>query len=123
MTTPPDSAPTQATDVSRRTWMAAERTWLAWWRTGLGTTALAIAVGRLLPGLTKHAQWPYRALGIGYGVLAVVLLVLGAFRQQRIAQALRREDYAELSLPLVMWLTAAGVALSTLTLFVIVLAL
>ena len=33
-------------DQERRTSMAAERTWLAWWRTALGATAGALAVGR-----------------------------------------------------------------------------
>jgi len=36
-------------DQERRTSMAAERTWLAWWRTALGATAGALAVGRFAP--------------------------------------------------------------------------
>ena len=112
-----------ATDVSRRTWLAAERTWLAWWRTGLATGALAIAVGRLIPGLTGGARWPFRLLGLGYGVLAVVVLVVGAVRQARMAETLRRGGHDELSSPLVMWLSAAAVALSTATLAVIAVAL
>src|SRR5215203_1054258 len=31
--------------------MAAQRTWLAWWRTALGATAGALAVGRFAPQL------------------------------------------------------------------------
>jgi inner membrane protein YidH len=111
------------TDVPRRTWLAAERTWLAWWRTGLGAGAVAIAVGRLLPGLAGGARWPYRVLGLGYGVLAVAILVVGAARQQHVARALRHDDYDELSTSLVMWLTAAAVALSTVTLAVLVVSL
>ena len=103
--------------------LAAERTWLAWWRTGLGAAAVAIAVGRVLPGLTSGTRWPFRALGIGYGVLAVVVLATGAVRQQRAAKALRRGGYDELSTPLVLWLTAAAVALSVATLAVVVVAL
>ena len=53
-----------------------------------------------------------RLLGIGYGMLAVAILVVGAVRQQRAASALRRRSYAELSSALVIWLTAAAVALS-----------
>ena len=112
-----------APEASRRTWLAAERTWLAWWRTGLGAAALAVAVGRVLPGLAGGARWPFRALGLGYGVLAVTVLVVGALRQQRVAEALRRGGYAELSTPLVMWLTAAAVALSIVTLAIVVVAL
>lgn len=115
--------PSGTSDPERRTWLAAERTWLAWWRTGLGAAAVAIAVGRVLPGLTGGSQWPFRALGLGYGVLAVAVLVLGAVRQQRVADALRRGGYDELSTPLVMWLTAGAVALSVATLALILVAL
>jgi putative membrane protein len=102
-------------DVSRRTWLAAERTWLAWWRTGLGTAALAVAVGRIVPGLAGGVRWPYRLLGIGYGLLAVAVLILGAVRQQRAGDALRRGGLNELSSLLVVGLTAVAVALSTAT--------
>ena len=107
-----DVPPAQADDVTRRTWLAAERTWLAWWRTGLGAAAVAIAIGRLLPIVAHGARWPFRVIGIGYGVLAVVALIAGAIRQRRTADALRRGSYEALSSPLVMWLTAAAVLLS-----------
>lgn len=111
------------TDVTRRTWLAAERTWLAWWRTGVGVAAVAIAVGRLLPGLASGAQWPYRLLGLGYAALAVAILVIGAVRQRQSSEALRRGDYEPLSPPLVMWLTAAAVALAVATMVLVVIAL
>jgi putative membrane protein len=111
---PGDAEPVAAeeTDVTRRTWLAAERTWLAWWRTGIAVGAVAIAVGRGVPLITKGAGWPFRLLGIAYGLLAVAVLVIGAFRQQRTAEALRRGSYEELSSPLVMWLTAAAIAIA-----------
>jgi len=99
-------------DASRRTWLAAERTWLAWWRTGIAAAALAIAVGRIVPAVTHGARWPFRVVGIGYGLLAVAALVIGALRQRTTADSLRRGSYAELSTPVVMWLTAAAVMLS-----------
>jgi putative membrane protein len=117
--TAPNPDPSDA-DVSRRTWLAAERTWLAWWRTGLGAAALAIGVGRIVPGLTGGARWPYRLLGLGYGLLAVAVLVLGAGRQQRAAKALRRGGFEPLSSPLVVGLTAVAVALSTATIGLLV---
>ena len=107
-----DAGSPDATDVSRRTWLAAERTWLAWWRTGVGAAALAIAVGRLVPAVTHGSRWPFIVVGLGYGVLAVAILVTGALRQQRTADALRRGDYSELSSALVLWFTAAAVVLS-----------
>ena len=112
----PDGTHGSDTDASRRTWLAAERTWLAWLRTGLGAAAVAIAVGRVLPTVTSGAKWPFRLLGLGYAAVAVAVLVLGGVRQRRGAEALRRGGYAELSSPMVMWLTAAAVVLATGTL-------
>ncbi len=109
-------------DASRRTWLAAERTWLAWWRTGLGATAVAVGVGRILPGFAGGAHWPLKVLGLGYGALAVAILVIGALRQTRVAAALQRGSYDELSGPLVMWLTAAGVILALATIAVVAVA-
>ena len=124
MTPSPERDPSEppAADASRRTWLAAERTWLAWWRTGVGASAVAVAVGRLLPGLTKSPRLPFRLLGLGYAALAVGVLV-GAVRQQRTAEALRRGEDARLSSSLVMWLTAAAVAVAMGTLVVVVVAL
>jgi len=102
----------QTSDVTRRTWLAAERTWLAWWRTGIGASAVAIGVGRIVPELTHGARWPFRVLGVAYGVIAVAVLVLGGVRQQRTADALRRGSYNELSSSLVLYLTAAAVVVS-----------
>lgn len=112
---PPDTDPApgpQNSDVTRRTWLAAERTWLAWWRTGIGASAVAIGVGRIVPELTHGATWPWRVLGIAYGLIAVAVLVIGAIRQQRTHDALRRGSYSELSSPTVLYLTAAAVILS-----------
>lgn len=117
-----DAGDPELADVKRRTWLAAERTWLAWWRTGLGAAAVSIGVGRLLPGLTGGARWPLKVLGLGYGLVAIAVLVIGAMRQKQVASALRRGSYEELSTPLVMWLTAAAVALSLATLVVIAVA-
>jgi putative membrane protein len=111
---PPEAEPAtpQNSDVTRRTWLAAERTWLAWWRTGIGASAVAIGVGRIVPELTHGTRWPFQALGIAYGLIAVAVLILGGVRQQRTADALRSGSYSELSSPLVMWLTAAAVVVS-----------
>jgi len=105
--------------VTRRTWLAAERTWLAWWRTGIATGGIALAVGRLLPNVVSGARWPYRVLGLGYGLLSIVLLVIGAQRQRRASEALRRGEFEELQTPLVSWLTAAGIALAVGTLLTV----
>jgi len=106
-------------DASRRTSLAAERTWLAWWRTGIGATAVALAVGRILPDVSSGAHWSLRLLGIGYGILAVAVLLIGAARQNRMAAALRRGDYDEISSATVIWLTVAAVLLGLVTLAVV----
>jgi uncharacterized membrane protein YidH (DUF202 family) len=76
-------------DQTRRTSMAVERTWLAWWRTALGASAGALAVGRFAPELLDVAAWPYILLGCGYASLAVGLLIVGAQRQRKLEHALR----------------------------------
>jgi putative membrane protein len=119
----PDAGETDLADVKRRTWLAAERTWLAWWRTGLGASAVAIGVGRVLPGFAGGARWPLKALGLGYATLAIAVLVIGGIRQSRVAAALREGRYDHLSSPIVAALTMAAVALAVVTLAVIAVAL
>jgi uncharacterized membrane protein YidH (DUF202 family) len=111
-----------AADPSRRTWLAAERTWLAWWRTGLGASAVAIGVGRLLPRITGGSHLPLQLLGLAYAILAIAILTFGAIRQAHVARALRRGSYDELSSPLVLSLTAAAIALALATLVLIAVA-
>jgi hypothetical protein len=71
--------------------------------------AVALAVGRLLPAVTHGARWPFRLLGIGYALLSVAILVVGATRQQRASAALRRGGFSELTSSLVAWLTSLAV--------------
>lgn len=122
MSSEPDAADAELGDASRRTWLAAERTWLAWWRTGLGATAVAVGVGRILPGFAGGERWPLKLLGLGYGALAVAILLIGGVRQVRVAAALRRGGYDQLSSPLVIWLTAAAVLLAIATIVVVAVA-
>jgi uncharacterized membrane protein YidH (DUF202 family) len=96
------------TEVGRRTWLASERTWLAWWRTGLGSAAVAVGVGRLVPGLSNGSAWPLELLGIGYAGLAIATLVTGAVRERRVSAVLSRRGYHRLPSPLVAWLTIAA---------------
>src|SRR5690349_6191684 len=88
--------PTSPSDLNqeRNTAMAAERTWLAWWRTALGATAGALAVGRFAPKLLDVAPWPYILLGCGYASLAVALALVGAQRQRALEHALRTGGHA-----------------------------
>ena len=111
-----DSAP-------RRTWLAAERTYLAWLRTGLWALGIALAVGRLLPALIDAEHVAFGLLGVGYGVLAVFLLVMAAYRAQRVRAALA----AQRPLPPDTWaiwvLTAASLVLAVGTIALVVVAI
>jgi len=111
-----DSAP-------RRTWLAAERTYLAWLRTGLGALGISLAVGRLLPALIDAEHVAFGLLGIGYGALGVLLLVVSAYRTQRVRAALA----AQRPLPTDAWtiwvFTAVGFVLAVGTIALIVVAI
>jgi len=113
----PPAAPTSPSDLDqmRRTSMAAERTWLAWWRTSLGATAGALAVGRFAPELLEVAAWPYILLGCGFAALAVGLLLVGAQRQRELEHALRTGGHVPLRFRTVGLFTVGGVALAVMT--------
>jgi putative membrane protein len=117
---PPAAAPALAPDVAQRTSMAAERTWLAWWRTALGATAGALAVGRVAPQVLDTATWPYVALGVGYAVLAVGLLLAGAHRQRVLGRAVVRNEHDPLRFGLVMLFTVAGIVLALATIVLVI---
>jgi putative membrane protein len=126
MTEPPDPEPTDYTpappelEQARRTSMAAERTWLAWWRTALGATAGALAVGRFAPKLLDVAALPYVLLGCGYAALAIGLSIVGARRQRELERALRTGDHAPLPFRTVALFTVGGIALSLLTVVLVI---
>jgi putative membrane protein len=100
--------------------MAAERTWLAWWRTALGATAGALAVGRFAPKRLGVAPWPYILLGCGYASLAVGLSIVGAQRQRELEHALRTGGRVPLRFRTVALFTVGGVALAVLTIVLVI---
>jgi putative membrane protein len=117
---PPVARTPTELDQARRTSMAAERTWLAWWRTALGATAGALAVGRFAPKLLDVAPWPYILLGCGYAALAVGLAIVGAQRQRQLEHALRTGGDAPLKFRTVALFTIGGVALALLTVVLVI---
>jgi uncharacterized membrane protein YidH (DUF202 family) len=106
-------------DTALNVGMAAERTWLAWWRTALVATAGALGVGRLAPRLLHAAPAPYIALGCGYALLAVALLVVGLRRHRALGQAIDRREPAPLAATTVTLFTLGGVVLATVTTVVV----
>lgn len=107
-------------DTALNVGMAAERTWLAWWRTALVATAGALGVGRLAPRLLHAAPVPYVALGCGYALLAVGLLVVGSRRHRALGRAIERGEPAPLAATTVTIFTIGGVVLATVTTVVVV---
>jgi putative membrane protein len=76
-------------DASRRTWLASERTVLAWLRTGLTATAVALAVGKVVPDLRDSgAEWPFVVLGAGYALLGVGIVAYGLQRGREVDRAI-----------------------------------
>jgi putative membrane protein len=100
--------------------MAAERTWLAWWRTALGATAGALAVGRFAPNLLNVAAWPYILLSCGYASLALGLLIVGARRQRDLEHALRTGGHMPLRFRTVGLFTVGGIALVVVTIVLVI---
>ena len=69
-------------DATRRTRLALERTYLAWWRTGLTCFAVSFAAGRLVPDLSRGANWPYEVIGIAFAVVGVASTAYGYVRNR-----------------------------------------
>ena len=67
-------------DDQRRTQLANERTQLAWLRTGFTAFAVALGVGNVVPALTDARRWPYVAVGSGFALLGIALIVFGQRR-------------------------------------------
>jgi putative membrane protein len=116
------AAPIPPDEQARRTMMLnVERTWLAWWRTGLVSTAAAVALGRVAPEVLEGRDWPYVVVGTGYAVLAVAMLVLGGIRQRRLTRELGEGRFVDVPAHWVGALTAAGAALAVITMALVAL--
>jgi putative membrane protein len=99
-------------DATRRTRLANERTYLAWWRTGLTALAVGIGIGRVVPGVSDVTeQWPYQAVGAGFGLLGVGCMVVGHVRLRSVERAVDEGTFARMDTRLEHALLAAGVVL------------
>ena len=106
-------------DATRRTRLAAERTWLAWWRAALGAGVGALGVGRVAPEVLGVARGPYVVLGVGYGILAIALLIAGAYRQRALQRAVEVGAKDPMSFRLVASFTVASAVLALLTIGIV----
>jgi putative membrane protein len=105
----------ETTDAIRRTRLANERTYLAWWRSALTALAVAVGTGRIAPGLAGGDEWPYRALGAAFAVLAAVLAYCAYVRQRNVERAIARGGYAGLDERVALGLAAVTVVLAAAT--------
>lgn len=56
---------------------------LAWWRTSLAVTGVAIAIGGIIPHVAGLPRIRFLLLSVGYGLLAIVLVVVAAVKYDR----------------------------------------
>ncbi len=110
----------ESKDAARRTRLANERTYLAWWRTGLTSLAVCIALGRIVPGITDVTRWPYELVGAGYGVLGIGFMVVGHLRVRAVESAVDRGDFARLDQRLGLALMVIGFVLGCATILLVV---
>ena len=108
-------------DATRRTWLASERTVLAWLRTGLTATAVALAVGKVVPDLRRGgASWPYVALGVGYAILGVLIIAYGLWRGREVSRAIHEGRWVDVD-DRAMWVVGlCTIALALMTAVVLV---
>jgi len=107
-------------DASRRTRLANERTYLAWWRTGLAALAVAFGVGKIVPGLSTGAQWPYEALGAAYAAFGIGCFAYGYWRDREVDAAIARGEFVRPNPLALLALALFGIAMAVLSLIVIV---
>jgi putative membrane protein len=110
------SDPEPSVEDARRTHLANERTLLAWWRTGLAAFAVSIAVGRLAPALLHVSEAPFIALGIGYALLGLALVVVGARRDRSVHRQIASGRLEPVHIRVVWGVTAALLILGLATL-------
>jgi putative membrane protein len=115
-----DGAPL-AGDGDRRVRLANERTYLAWGRTSLAFFALALATGRIVPGLDRSvSRWQFEVIGCAYAGLGVMFALYGLHRHRAVEQAVRTGGFVEASGPLLAVLSVLTAIVGVATFVVLV---
>jgi putative membrane protein len=109
-------------DAARRTRLANERTYLAWWRTGLTSLAVCVALGRIVPGVSDVTSWPYQVVGAAYGAVGVGFMLVAHWRVRMVERAVDRGDFARLDERISLALLLVGFALGVATIALVVFA-
>lgn len=110
-------------DATRRTHLANERTYLAWLRSGLTAVAVGLGIAKVLPSLEEGPARHLVALGIGFCLLGLALMIFGAFRLRRVDRALQRGEFGPLDDRASLAIGVLAALLATLTVLVLVLEL
>lgn len=110
----------EAGDATRRTRLANERTYLAWWRSGLTALAVALAAGKIVPGITGGTRWPWVILGVFYAALGVGFIAYGFQRHREVDEAIARGEFARPDPRAVLALTVVGAVLGVLTVVLVI---
>lgn len=112
----------EAIDATRRTLLASERTELAWWRTGLTALAVALAVGRVVPGLYRSSQrWPYVVAGVCFALYGIAAIAYGSSRRRAVEEALAAGRFPPAPRAAHGALVAAGILLGLFTVVLVLL--
>jgi len=108
-------------DPTRRTYLAEERTLLAWWRSGLAALAVALAVGRLLPALLDERNTAgFVALGAGFALVGMALILLGAIRHRGVERALAQGRFRPMHAAVTWGITCTMLVLAAGTLILVI---
>ena len=90
---------------------------MAWWRTGIASAAVALAVGGVLPKLSQVPRERALALGVGYGILALVFILGGSLRDNASRKALEAIFFSKLPI----WaVTVITIYISTLIILTVI---
>ncbi|HEX4520797.1 MAG TPA: DUF202 domain-containing protein [Gaiellaceae bacterium] len=108
-------------DAGRRTRLANERTYLAWWRTGLTSLAVAIGVGKIVPGISNNVtEWPYQVVGAAYGFLGIGFMIVAHMRVRAVERAVDAGTFARLDQRLGTGLLAVGIVIGAATVALVI---
>ncbi len=85
----------------------------------LGTIAVAVAIGSILPKVTERPKASFVGLAAGYAALSLWFVLLGAYRQCTGERALARRRYLGLNRHMVIALSVYMTALVAATAWVL----
>lgn len=117
-----DERRNEIVDATRRTRLASERTYLAWWRTGLTSLAVCVALGKVVPGVSDVTTWPYEVVGAAYGIVGIAFMLVAHVRVRMVERAVDRGGFARLDERLSLAFLAVGLVLGVATIALVIFA-